>query len=618
MKFTEYKQAQAELNLSEEQKQLLGRCLGYFILQPSEAYKDCELRAQKRKEPLPPIAYRHQGKIEGLKLAMQFVLGTLTMSNGLEPDSPKLDGEASTSPFTAVDPDDLIIVGLLTGRGQDGPEPPESAGAGRIRNAVRAAVGTPMPGEILGEAVVFPPGTEGAPQADGIDESPTTSTLPHHFFLDEWGYYVGRDDAQVERLRSIDGVPPVRYEVADDGRVFVFNKLKELVRERLGNGDLKDPANIAVVQALVDQARVTPTEAVFTWGIVPEPYELVRSGQQGWSIRHKSFHAYIGDHYMHEAHAKADLVRLLEGHVVDTTAHFSDTIRVEAKLIHWHGQCMALPNHPLPARPHLHWPNQAGDATDAPLARLASISFVPGFPAIDETMFHSLALAERSWISERAGIERQLATRATELWAAITPSSYFGSYLHQQLDDDMFNVPEGGEDDLKTLRQAYPELIMLSDGSLYCWYAYYNEACNYLSGVENAGREDSFLFYLMGAAMHAKRVDGHLTMDNFGSQNRERGILAFHASAHGYTHEAAIKQFVAMAEAYDTALTTRVTQVVDTMRFLVDEPGARVIKRGSRVHTLGDFYRDSRVINGSAVEAKKNQDDQGHMPKPDA
>lgn len=81
-------------------------------------------------------------------------------------------------------------------------------------------------------------------------------------FLDEFGYYFGRNDTLKEDLRKIDGVPNASYLVKDDGQVFVFDKLVQLVnehRERHSDVPLTDLA-----RGLIAEAAVSAKEAVTT------------------------------------------------------------------------------------------------------------------------------------------------------------------------------------------------------------------------------------------------------------------------------------------------------------------------------------------------------------------
>lgn len=77
--------------------------------------------------------------------------------------------------------------------------------------------------------------------------------------------------------------PPLRkgaYVLSEDGqRVLVLDKLGPLA-----------PADSATLAAVIDQAWVSPLEAVAQWSVVPYPYELVLAPcSAGWMIRHKPF-----------------------------------------------------------------------------------------------------------------------------------------------------------------------------------------------------------------------------------------------------------------------------------------------------------------------------------------
>jgi hypothetical protein len=167
MKATAYKQAMDKLNLSEAQSQLLGQCFGQFLLESHTAYQEYDQRARKRGEPLPPVAYRHLGKIEGLKLAMQIVLGTLTIADGLEPETFRVEHGAngvSDSPLAVGDVEDLVnkIVALLAPGDKPNAQTADDARSKQYQGCVRPGVGALMPSEILGGTVEYPEGTEGA------------------------------------------------------------------------------------------------------------------------------------------------------------------------------------------------------------------------------------------------------------------------------------------------------------------------------------------------------------------------------------------------------------------------------------------------------------------------
>ncbi|EPV6135598.1 hypothetical protein ACV8B9_004867 [Escherichia coli] len=83
------------------------------------------------------------------------------------------------------------------------------------------------------------------------------------FCLDEFHNFHMSDDVLRERLRSIDGIPAVSYQVNGEN-VFVFEKLVQLVKQ---NGH-----NLESALALVPKATMTAAEAIEAWSVFPEPY----------------------------------------------------------------------------------------------------------------------------------------------------------------------------------------------------------------------------------------------------------------------------------------------------------------------------------------------------------
>ncbi len=117
----------------------------------------------------------------------------------------------------------------------------------------------------------------------------TNDNKPPMVFLDEFGYYFGgSNDSLKEDLRKIDGVPNATY-LVKDRQVFVFDKLVQLVnehRKRQSDLPLSDLA-----RSLIEEATVSTKEAVETWGVVPEPYEMAENPESGLMIRHRPFNA---------------------------------------------------------------------------------------------------------------------------------------------------------------------------------------------------------------------------------------------------------------------------------------------------------------------------------------
>ncbi|CAN5400961.1 hypothetical protein BH10PSE19_BH10PSE19_01730 [soil metagenome] len=113
--------------------------------------------------------------------------------------------------------------------------------------------------------------------------------VPLTTFLDEASYFLGNaDDGLKEELRKIEDIPNVTY-LVKDGQVFVFDKLVHNVKEQHENMPTASLADLA--RRLLPLSNVSPKDAVETWGIVPEPYEMVPNDAGGLMIRHRPFNA---------------------------------------------------------------------------------------------------------------------------------------------------------------------------------------------------------------------------------------------------------------------------------------------------------------------------------------
>ncbi len=123
------------------------------------------------------------------------------------------------------------------------------------------------------------------------ESTPMTTSTPQApmVFLDEAGYYFGGYyDSLKEDLRKIDGVPNATY-LVKDGEVFVFDKLVQLVEEHRKLQAELPLADLA--RSLIAEATVSAKEAVETWGVVPEPYEMAEHPASGLMIRHRPLNA---------------------------------------------------------------------------------------------------------------------------------------------------------------------------------------------------------------------------------------------------------------------------------------------------------------------------------------
>ncbi|MDS0808335.1 hypothetical protein NUV28_36430, partial [Burkholderia cenocepacia] len=139
-------------------------------------------------------------------------------------------------------------------------------------------------------------------------------------FLDEASFLLNQqNDPLREALREIEAIPNAKYLVRN-GRVFVFEKLVQLVRET--GAQPKAPQLADLARSLIEDATVSAEEAVSKWSIVPEPYvvESVAEGDdatQQFEIRHKPFNAFVPGAFSSREATHATLVKLLLGEVVD-------------------------------------------------------------------------------------------------------------------------------------------------------------------------------------------------------------------------------------------------------------------------------------------------------------
>ncbi|MDV7392365.1 hypothetical protein RZS08_13455, partial [Arthrospira platensis SPKY1] len=150
----------------------------------------------------------------------------------------------------------------------------------------------------------------------------TTSTQQAPMvFLDEFGYYFGgRNDSLKEDLRKIDGVPNATY-LVKDGQVFVFDKLVELVEEHRKRQPDLPLADLA--RSLIAEATVSAKEAVETWGVVPEPYEMAEHPSSGLMIRHRPFNARLPGAFQSKSDVQGAFASLLLGGIQSGSGDFA-------------------------------------------------------------------------------------------------------------------------------------------------------------------------------------------------------------------------------------------------------------------------------------------------------
>lgn len=384
----------------------------------------------------------------------------------------------------------------------------------------------------------------------------------------------GIDDRLRDELRGIDGIPNATYLVTK-GQVFVFDLLVRLVKQRKEREPQLALAEFA--RGLVSESMVSACDAVGVWGVVPEPFEVVEHGPQRWLIRHRAFGARLPGRFHSKPELDQALARLLLGERVSGVGDFT-----------YDGQPMTLqdPFDPqlLPVRPSI--ASGLEPVGYAPFSALAGLQYVPGLEPLTMSLFTQIQLLDRSWGEEAAASAQHARQHAVDLWALS------GALELDRLSDPESAAPEFEQEAVAELRQHYPELAALSDGSLYWYFDDFQEECCYISGWF-AGRDDDFLMYLLG-----KVVDPLLKGDECLNAGRWMGSAALRGN--GKQSAASIAR---VAHAYDLAIRTLARHVADATRFLAsDTPRDR--HQGRPIRTLGDLLRINRKVAGPVVGAQ--------------
>lgn len=411
--------------------------------------------------------------------------------------------------------------------------------------------------------------------------TPPISQTPNMVFLDEVGDYIGgQDDDLKETLRGIEGVPNAVYFVKA-GQVFVFDKLVKLVKEQLDQAKQMGQPIEALARSLIPLATVSATEAVESWGIVPEPYDTVAHPAGGLLIRHRPFNARLpvsGD--MREVFA-----RLLMGEIQPGVGDF--TYRGQPMTL-----CAPLDTALLPPRPAILC---VEEDEDMGYTALGSIAYEPGFEPVSEGMFEAAKELERVWENESVRARRYTQSHTAEIWARASTLQL------DTLNDPTDEVPDYGQEDVAVLRALYPELSMLADGTLYALFDRFQTECCYNSGWTTC-RDDEFLFYLLVAGRQQEQVA------------REIGQWSAYALLRGDSLDAAIA-FGREAASYDIALSSLVRRIADAMRFIAVDKSATEL-HGRAISTAMDAFRLGRKFNSKLFQAEQNplEMDSNHGP----
>lgn len=386
-------------------------------------------------------------------------------------------------------------------------------------------------------------------------------------FDEAWQFFSNKSDKLKETLRNIDAVPNATYVVLDNG-VFVFEKLVTLVREQIGDQSCEGIGELA--KALVPAAVVSPLEAVELWKIVPEPYELTES-PNGFSIRHRPFNSVLPTHYTSITAANLALADLLAGQVQSGSGDY-----------HYRGQafilCDSVDPALLPARPlvDVDWD------TTQPLPGFSFLNnetFEPGYEPVSEAIFDRTQRLESAWRADKHAAAHFAQNHVNDIWANAA------EYYFELLNDPTDVVPDHGKSDHQELRELYPELRMMCDGSLYSWYDNFQMDVCFLNGW-TPGREDRFLFYLLGKVA-SRDYDDHTAV--------EAGQWVAYWLLRGNRIDASL-ELGAVAIRYDTSLYQQARRVYDAMVFLCYEKKATA-PRGRKIMTMMDVFDLGRSRN---------------------
>jgi len=209
-------------------------------------------------------------------------------------------------------------------------------------------------------------------------------------------------------------------------------------------------------------------------------------------------------------------------------------------------------------------------------AALRSVSYESGFEPISETMFDDVKMREAAWKDDSIMAARYAQDHVAKIWMRAP------TLLLETLDDPTDEVPEYGQNDFAELRLLYPELPMLSDGSLYAWFDVYQSECCYVSRW-TAKRDDDFLFYLLG------KIAGRQYEQN---SSKEVGQWVSYALLRGDALDTALA-FGQAAALYDSAISSLARRIADAMRFLTDDKKATEL-HGRPITTMLDIFRLGR------------------------
>ncbi|MGS0567119.1 hypothetical protein [Xanthomonas oryzae] len=395
------------------------------------------------------------------------------------------------------------------------------------------------------------------------DRTETHAGLP--VIMDELGDYLGFGNENIqEDLIKIEGLPNVTYLVKDE-QVFVLGKLVQLVEE---HQKLESDLPLAdLARSLIAEATVSAKEAVEKWDVVPEPYEIAKHPTSGFMIRHRPFNALLPGVFKSKSDVQAAFANLLIGGIQAGNGNCA-----------YRGQpmtlCDPLDITLLPPRPVIQCLERRENLSYTALGHLA---YEPGFGPISEALFDDVKELEAAWKNDSTQATRYAKEHVADIWTRAAT-------LRLETLDDQTEVPEYGQEDFAELRPLYPELSMLSDGSLYTWFDVYQCECLYINGW-TANRDDDFLFYLLGKV--AGRQHEQETA-------KEVGQWVAYALLRGDSLDDALA-FGLAANLYDSAISRLARRISDVMRFITEDKKTTGL-HGPAITTMREIVAGCRSL----------------------
>ncbi len=388
----------------------------------------------------------------------------------------------------------------------------------------------------------------------------------------------GNDDNLKEKLRKIDNVPNASYLVKSH-KVFVFDKLVAEVKKQQDQGSNDSLEDLAL--RLIPVSTISPEEAIESWGIMPEPYLLEKDNASGeFIIRHQPFNSIILLFLNNKKDANKALARLLMGAVIKGNGDFI-----------YRGQSMSLRDpintELLPFRPLICNIPESIDSNDFVYTRLSDYSFSEGFEPVSEKLFDDIKNLELSWAKQSNYASRYSSNHSELIWERVH------EFPLETLNNPKDDVPDcaEAEEDLLKLRDFYPELSKLTDGSLYDRFDTYQSDCCYINGW-SANRDDSFLFYLLGKL--ANNDCGSLDAGDIGE------MMSYSLLNGGSFNDSL--EFGDFWYQYDSSIKCLAYRVASAMQFLGKEREQTNLQ-GNKITTMMDVFRMGRKFNsGKPIE----------------